>query len=228
MGSFFMANGFAEGYFGMQVNSPTERRILFSVWSPSPADDPGKVPDDQRVKLLKKGEAVHAGDFGDEGTGGQSYRLYDWRAGVTYRLLLKGEPSEGNSTDYTAYFSSPGSDTWELIASFRRPKTTTDLKRLHSFLENFLPETGQTSRKVLFSHPWVRSVAGRWYELTEATLTADATAKKEARRDFLGGVEGDSFFLKNCGFFNETSTTGTLFSRKPTGKAPEVDVEALR
>ena len=34
IGSYYMANGFGEGYFGMQVNSKTERRILFSVWSP--------------------------------------------------------------------------------------------------------------------------------------------------------------------------------------------------
>lgn len=34
IGSYFMANGFGEGYFGMQVNSETERRVLFSVWSP--------------------------------------------------------------------------------------------------------------------------------------------------------------------------------------------------
>ena len=31
IGSYFMANGFAEGYFGIQVNSESERRILFSV-----------------------------------------------------------------------------------------------------------------------------------------------------------------------------------------------------
>ena len=30
--SYFMACGFARGYFGMQVNSPSERRIIFSVW----------------------------------------------------------------------------------------------------------------------------------------------------------------------------------------------------
>ena len=29
-----MANGFGEGYFGIQVNGPNERRVLFSVWSP--------------------------------------------------------------------------------------------------------------------------------------------------------------------------------------------------
>src|ERR1035438_3934528 len=30
--SYFMACGFARGYFGMQVNSASERRIIFSVW----------------------------------------------------------------------------------------------------------------------------------------------------------------------------------------------------
>lgn len=32
-GSYFMTNGFGQGYFGIQVNSETERSILFSVWS---------------------------------------------------------------------------------------------------------------------------------------------------------------------------------------------------
>src|SRR5436190_11872025 len=30
--SYYMACGFARGYFGIQVNSPTERRVIFSVW----------------------------------------------------------------------------------------------------------------------------------------------------------------------------------------------------
>ncbi|HSO87679.1 MAG TPA: DUF5077 domain-containing protein, partial [Draconibacterium sp.] len=34
LGSYFMACGFAQGYFGIQVNSEIERRVLFSVWSP--------------------------------------------------------------------------------------------------------------------------------------------------------------------------------------------------
>ena len=43
IGSYFMANGFGEGYFGMQVNSPSERRILFSIWSPFNTDDPSAI-----------------------------------------------------------------------------------------------------------------------------------------------------------------------------------------
>src|SRR5690606_21222867 len=44
IGSYFMANGFGEGYFGMQVNSDTERRVLFSVWSPFQTDNPADIP----------------------------------------------------------------------------------------------------------------------------------------------------------------------------------------
>ena len=92
IGSYFMANGFGEGYFGMQVNGPEERRLLFSVWSPYRTDKPGDIPESDRIVLLAKGEGVHAGEFGNEGSGGQSYLKYPWKAGVTYRFLLKGTP----------------------------------------------------------------------------------------------------------------------------------------
>lgn len=137
IGSYYMANGFAQGYFGMQVNSPTERRVLFSVWSPYETDNPNEIPEDSRIILLGKGQGVTTGSFGNEGSGGQSYKVFNWKAGNTYRFLLKGEPSVNNSTDYTAYFFAPETEKWTLIASFRRPHTFTYLKRLHSFLENF-------------------------------------------------------------------------------------------
>jgi hypothetical protein len=54
--------------------------------------------------LLKKGKDVHTGEFGNEGSGGQSYLKYNWKAGNTYRFLLKGEPVANNYTNYTAYF----------------------------------------------------------------------------------------------------------------------------
>ena len=65
LGSYFMANGFAEGYFGIQVNSQTERIILLSLWSPLKTDDPTSIPEDQKIKLLKKGDDVISNDFGE-------------------------------------------------------------------------------------------------------------------------------------------------------------------
>src|SRR5690606_5261534 len=45
VGSYFMANGFTGGYFGIQVNSESERRVLFSVWSPYSTDNPEDIPE---------------------------------------------------------------------------------------------------------------------------------------------------------------------------------------
>ncbi len=227
IGSYFMANGFGQGYFGIQVNSPTERRILFSVWSPFSTNNPREIPEDQRITLLKKGEPVHAGKFGGEGSGGQSYRKYMWKAGTTYRFLLKGEPTENNCTDFTAYFFAPEIGQWELMASFRRPKTHTYLTRPHSFLENFIPSMGQYARKAYWSNQWVCDSNGDWTELTTTRFTADATARKESRLDYAGGAEGDRFFMKNCGFFNGRTEIGTVFTRRATGKKPTIDLSKL-
>ena len=226
-GSYFMANGFGEGYFGIQVNSSTERRILFSVWSPFKTDQPGEIPEDQRIVLLKKGADVRAGAFGNEGSGGQSYCIFGWKSGITYRFLLKGAPSENNSTDYTAYFFAPERGKWELIASFRRPKTTTYLKRPHSFLENFIPENGNITRMAIYSNQWVCNASGKWFELKKARFTADATARKEARLDYCGGIENGGFFLKNCGFFNGKTEINSWFARPESGKNPIINFSAL-
>lgn len=227
LGSYFMANGFAEGYFGIQVNSETERRILFSVWSPFKTDDPKAIPEDHRIKLLKKASDVYSGEFGNEGSGGQSYRKFFWKAGITYRFLLKAEPSVTNSTDYTAWFFAPEIGKWELIASFRRPQTSTYLKRLHSFLENFIPEMGCVTRQVSYTNQWVCNAEGKWTELHRAKFTADATARKESRMDYAGGTNEQNFFLKNCGFFSEKVSFDTWFSRISSGKAPEIDFSKL-
>ena len=45
----------------MKVNSSTERRVLFSIWSPHQTDDPKTIPHDEKIKLLKKGNKVHTG-----------------------------------------------------------------------------------------------------------------------------------------------------------------------
>jgi hypothetical protein len=227
LGSYFMANGFNEGYFGIQVNSDTEHRVLFSVWSPYTTDNPGSIPDDYKIKLLKKGSGVYSGEFGNEGSGGQSYLVYNWKPGVNYRFLLKVEPVGNNSTDYTAYFFDPQKSQWELIASFRRPYTNTYLKSPYSFLENFMTETGHIARKGNYTNQWVCNTNGVWLEMIRARFTADATARKESRMDYSGGVENGVFYLKNCGFFSETTPLDIYFNRPATGISPDIDFSKL-
>ncbi|WP_163514258.1 DUF3472 domain-containing protein [Gelidibacter japonicus] len=227
IGSYFMANGFLDGYFGIQVNSETERRILFSVWSPFDTQDPKEIPDDHKIILLGKGDGVTTGEFGNEGSGGQSYKVYNWKADTNYKFLLKGVPAENNSTDYTAYFYTPEDNTWNLIASFRRPQGSRHLERLYSFLENFVPATGNTSRKANYNNQWIYTTDNEWIELTKAKFTADATARKESRMDYAGGVNGNQFFMKNCGFFNNTTPINTEFTRTSNGVAPTIDFSQL-
>jgi len=228
LGSYFMADGFTGGYFGMQVNSPTERHVLFSIWSPFVTDNPKNIPDSLKIKLLKKGDAVHTGEFGSEGSGGQSYLNYPWVAGKTYAFLIHAEADPANNiTTFTAYFKEKGKDTWQLIASFKRPKSGFYLKGLYSFLENFNPEMGTVTRKVLFGNQWAQDTTGKWFAVNNAIFTGDATANINYRKDYSGGVNGDLFYLRNCGFFNDFTPVKTNLTRTMPGTQPVVDLNKL-
>ena len=218
IGSYFMANGFGEGYFGIQVNSETERRILFSVWEPEGSE---------KTTLIKKGNGVYAGRFDGEGTGGQSYLKFNWQAGTTYKFLTHGKPDGTGSTIYTSWFFAPEVGKWQLMASFKRPKINTYLTSFHGFLENFEPENGYMVRKALWSNQWVRLTNGTWNEVTEFRFSVDATGKNKQRMDFAGGVENGQFFLKNGGFFEGNITQNTKFTKQATGIQPSIDFSKL-
>lgn len=227
IGSYFMANGFAEGYFGIQVNGPEERRVLFSVWSPFQTDNPREIPEDQRIALLGKGPEVRTGEFGNEGSGGQSFLVYPWKAGTTYRFLTEVKPDGKGNTIYTSWFGDKQANEWRLIASFRRPKTDTYLRGFHSFLENFSPQTGNQIRKVHYSQIWVCDTAGQWHQSVEGRFSVDATGGGGHRLDFTGGSVGRDFYLQNCGFFFAPVEPGAQFDRESSGEAPEIDFSSL-
>lgn len=228
IGSYFMANGFAEGYFGFQVNSDVERRVLFSVWSPFNTDNPKDIPADQRIGMLKKGEGVHTGEFGNEGSGGQSFLNFPWKTGETYRFLNRARPDGKGATDYTAWFFAPEENRWRLIASFKRPQTNTTLRGIHSFLENFSDRNGWIERGAFYGNQWARTVDGQWIELTDAHFSGDAIANKGARVDYAGGVKDGRFFMRNGGYALETVPLRSRFKRpeSPSGP-PKIDFAAL-
>lgn len=227
-GSYYMASGFGEGYFGMQYNSPTERRVLFSVWSPFDTQDPREIPEDQKIKLLRKGKDVHIGEFGNEGSGGQSYLIYPWKADETYKFLMQVHPDGNGNTIYTAYFYATDNSEWRLIASFMRPQTNTWYRHAHSFLENFIPEQGNLSRKVLFGNQWARTKEGKWIPVENVKFTHDATAHARKRLDYQGGETDDNrYYLKMGGFFNDATPYGSKFSIKPGRKAPKINLKKL-
>lgn len=229
LGAYFMACGFGEGYFGIQVNSERERRVLFSVWSPYNAQNPRDVPADFRVRPVRSGAGVHVGEFGSEGTGGQSFLRYPWVAGTTYKFLVRVHPSDDGSTRYAAFFYAPEEGKWRLIAEFARPKTSVWLNFAHSFLENFYPQFGWRERSVEVGNTWARDTDGNWTEITNAKFSCDSTGRAGARRDFAGGLtrDGKSFCLRQCGFFSETTEPDVFFERQGGSTPPEIDFDAL-
>lgn len=219
--SYYEACGFARGYFGIQVNSPTERRIIFSVWdSGKEPTDRGKVTAEDRVQLLAKGEGVVTSDFGNEGTGGHSHLVYPWKTGDTYRFLVSARP-DGAATIYTAWFYFPEKNSWGLIASFRAPKDGKYLRGLYSFNEDFDGANGQQLRRAEFGNQWIKTVDGRWIELTKARFTHTARGIYKDRLDRGAGVIGDRFYLTNGGFKAESIEYGDEFSRAASGVAPQ-------
>ena len=228
VGTYFMVNGFAEGYSGMQVNSLTERRILFSVWSPFATDDPATIPEAQKIRVIAKNPITYSGEFGHEGSGGQTYIKYPWKAGLTYKFLTRIKPNETDHyTDYSTYFYDPVVNKWIFISTLRRPGITTWYKKFHSFLENFDKTQGALNRKVMYGNQWVRTDTGKLYELTGGTFTTDPTGRSRRRLDYFGHVEDNQFFLSIDGFFNTFTKHNTKFLRAATGHSPEAEFARL-
>lgn len=226
--SYYMACGFGEGYFGIQNNSPHPRRVLFSVWSPYVTDNPSEIPDSLRVTLVKKGANVKTNDFGNEGSGGQSYMHYEWKPGERCRFLMGVKPDGQGNTVYTAYFFDNAKNKWSLVASFRRPNISTWYTHAYSFLENFDPVMGYINRKAYYDNQWARTTDGRWIPITKARFTCDATGRQKMRQDYTGGLDGKRFFLSMGGFFDEYMTHGTYFERTSnTTEAPDIDFSTL-
>jgi hypothetical protein len=231
--TYYMACGWHRGYLGMQVNSLTERRIIFSVWdSGGEAVDRGKVAADDRVKLVAKGEGVQAGDFGNEGTGGHSHLVYAWKTGEKQRFLVTAKPTDATHTIYAGYYFHPDKKQWVLISSWKAPKEGGYLRRPYSFSENFGGNNGHLLRKALYGNQWIwvptgnespvgalRTAEGQWIELTTATFSHDPTGKAD-RLDRFMGVENGQFFLSHGGFVPGCTSYGEKFTRSPTGKAP--------
>ena len=223
--TFYMACGFSRGYFGMQVNGPNERRVIFSVWDSGAggnAKDRSSVAPEDQVQLLAKGEGVEASAFGNEGTGGHSHLVHAWKTGEPQRFVLTARAHDAAHTDYAGYFFHPEKKEWMLIASFRAPKDGKLLRGLHSFSENFGGSNGHLLRKARYGPQWIRTVDGAWTELTEASFSHDPTGKV-ARLDRFMGVEDGRFFLSHGGFVPGSMNYGEKFTRPATGKPP-VDI----
>lgn len=222
--TYYMACGWHRGYFGMQVNSPTERRIIFSVWdSGNEAVSRDRVGADDRVTLIAKGENVFSGDFGNEGTGGHSHLKYLWKTGEVQKFFVTAAVLDATHTIFSGYWFHPEKKAWMLISSWRAPKEGSYLRGLYSFSENFGGQNGHLRRKAHFGNQWILTSDQKWIEVTQASFSHDGTGEKD-RLDRYMGVENGQFFLSQGGFLNDYTKYGTLFERAARKNPPVLDL----
>lgn len=224
-GSYYMLTGGDGFYMGIQPNEKGKNRtVLFSVWDTD--TEKGLISE-----LVRNGKGVKSNSYSHEGSGVQNFYYYDWEAGRTYATLVRVRPEVVNGREtgaslYTGYFR--GDEGWVFLAEIRRPGIKTYYTGAYSFCENFMPECGWIPRGVKFPSQWMRDSEGKWHEVLEARFSCDATGRQELRRDYEGGVTEDGcFYLRNIGYIQENVAYGTKFTRKGSGKAPEVDLQAL-
>ena len=225
--AYYMTNGFGDGYAGIQVNSSTERRFIFSIWSNYKTDDPKEIPADFAVKLIKKGAGVFTGDFGNEGSGGHSHLVINWNNGDTYKFLI-GAKAAGDHTIFTAYYFTPDNSAWKLLAQWDKSKTGGQLlSGLYSFVENF-GSNGNDYFAAFCGNQWVCTPSGNWIELTHCRFSTTASPQKHPVFDYGAGVTNNWFYMFTGGFkqVNNVAPHDEIV-RQPQGKAPNINFALL-
>jgi hypothetical protein len=207
-GSYFMAAGFSHGYFGIQEQSRSQKVVLFSVWDPTKGNDAKNVPVEQRVEVLHQDPEVQVKRFGGEGTGGQCFLKYDWKAGQTYRFLVRVKV-EGDKSAYSGYFYTPENKAWKHLVTFRTKTGGDKLKGLYSFVEDFKRDTNSATqtRRAAFGNAWIHTTD--WKPLTNARFTA-SSSQWEAKETVDAGVADGHFYIQTGG---QTKTLTPLNSK---------------
>ncbi len=228
-GTYFMAAGWSKGYFGIQELASGKKLVLFSVWDPTAGNDPKKVEETKRVKMLYKDEAVRVQRFGGEGTGGQSFFDYTWKIGDTYRFLATARPDGETRAAYSGYFFVPEKKEWKHLVTFSTITNGTLLKGYYSFVEDFRRNKVSTTkqRRANFGNGWVKSAKGDWSSLDKARFTADANPVVNID----AGVTGGRYFLATGGdITNKTTKLRDTITRdiaklatKPPGDLPKFE-----
>ena len=172
-GSYFMAIGFADGYFGVQDHGD-HRRVLFSVWDANEGET-AAVAD--RAAVLYENAHVVVKRFGGEGTGLQCIDYgADWMAGRRLRFCVMMRRCDDGGACYGAWIWPDGEDAWTHLASFKvaRPKDGTLGPKLNSFVEDFRRDGRSVyhERRARFGPAWAWSEAGGWRPAASVTFAA--------------------------------------------------------
>jgi hypothetical protein len=224
-GTYFMAAGWSKGYFGIQELASGKKLVLFSVWDPTAGNDPKKVDETKRVRMLHKDEAVRVQRFGGEGTGGQSFFDYNWKIGETYRFLVTAKPDGDTRTAYSGYFYVPEKKEWKHLVTFSTITNGTLLKGYYSFVEDFRRNKVSTTkeRRASFGNGWVKPAKGDWLPLDRARFTADANPVLNID----AGATAGRYFLATGGDISNKTTKlrdTIIRAKEQPAKKPPADL----
>ncbi|MBF0647381.1 DUF3472 domain-containing protein [Dysgonomonas sp. GY75] len=203
LATFYMAIGFYRGYFGIQTNSETERRVLFSVWDSKDAENDTSVTNADFVTLVDKDPATTTNSFGGEGTGGQSYiKDANWKTGKPVQFLMNVRPQDNGSVILSAWYNIDNVG-WKYVASWRAPKEKKIFDGFYSFLENYGYTNGQQRREAYYYNAWGREDStGKWINFNKVRFS-NTDGKEGQRVDYEQGVSQkypDRFYMSSGGY----------------------------
>jgi hypothetical protein len=171
-GTYFAVTGWHNGYFGLQEGNNGKKVLIFSVWG-SKNDNPASIARHLAVKLIQKDPEVRTGEFGNEGSGMQSFLDYDWKPNTTYAFMVKAKMVDDRA-EYSGYFRAPDSKRWRHLVTMSTPHDASLLKGLHSFAEDFRRDesSAREVRRATFSNAWARRQDGGTIRLLTAMVTS--------------------------------------------------------
>ncbi len=170
----------AGGYCGIQHNSETERRTIFSIWDSSPELHPRVTAADPHTLHNR---------FGGEGEGAHTHMLWPWNVGDTFQFFVRKQPGKGDTTDTRYYVYDRIQKRWLHSATITSPNggkasVATIGGGLNSFLENFAGKDCWLPKLALY-RLWLGSSVdtmkcltkaggdGTWGELHDAYFLAE-------------------------------------------------------
>lgn len=215
LATYYMSLGFFRGYMGIQTNSATERRVLFSVWDSKDADTDATMTAADFVSLVDRDSLTTVNSFGNEGTGGQSYvTSAGWKTGVPVKFLMNVRPVDGNTTLFSAWYSvSDKEDDWKYVATWRAPHESRTFDGFYSFIENFGFTNGQFPRKAYYYNAWGREdKTGNWINFNKVRFS-NTDGRVGERADYEQGVAPefpDRFYMASGGYTPTLKTANEI------------------
>lgn len=175
------------GYCGIQHNSKTERRTIFSIWDTTPKLHPKVTEADSHTVFNR---------FGGEGEGAHTHMVLNWKHGETIQFFLRKQPGPTPGTTDTRFYLCDPTNKWRHLATINSPdgsrnrgKTFTEVC---SWIENFAGVPMATPKIALYGL-WIgaspdgmkhvtrtggESGSGRWGQIQGTYFLAEGSQEQ--------------------------------------------------